>query len=86
MENMASQASVECWMMFDIVFVGLVVSTGYGAEAAQRFLEDMHKAITDNYQDNLDFIRRQPNLYSNIYDKKLNKDFIRIYKNNDTGI
>lgn len=42
MENMSSQASVECHMMYDIVFIGLVVTTGYGMDAAQRFLEEMH--------------------------------------------
>ena len=56
---MSSQASVECHMMYDEIFIGLVVSTGYGMDAAQRFLDDMHKAITDQYQDNLSFIKRQ---------------------------
>lgn len=34
MEGMAASASVECHVLYDIVFIGLVTSTGYGMEAA----------------------------------------------------
>ena len=30
MEGMASSASLECHMLFDVVFIGLVVTSGYG--------------------------------------------------------
>ena len=73
-------------MLYDVVFVGLVTSTGYGAEAAHRFLDDMHGAITNLYEQKLDFITRQQNLRPNVYDKKLSSDFRKIYNNNDTGI
>ena len=42
MEGLAASASVECHVLFDIVFIGLVTSIGYGMEASQRFLEEMH--------------------------------------------
>ena len=38
-EAMASSASLECHILFDIIFIGLVTSTGYGHERAERFLE-----------------------------------------------
>lgn len=38
-ESMASSASLECHILFDVVFIGLVTSTGYGSERAERFLE-----------------------------------------------
>ena len=59
MESMASSASLECHVLFDVVFIGLVTSTGYGPERAQRFLDQMHEAITAHYTDNLEFIKRQ---------------------------
>ena len=83
---MAASASVECHLMYDTVFIGLVTSTGYGAEAAQRFLKEMHEAITNHYADNLVFIKRQQNLKPNVFDKKFAADFRKIYNNNDTGI
>jgi len=83
---MAASASVECHVLFDIVFIGLVTNTGYGMDAAQRFLEEMHQAITSHYSDNLEFIKRQQNLRPNVFDKKFAADFRRIYANNDTGI
>ena len=86
MESLASSASVECHLLFDIVYIGIVTSSGYGPEAALRFLEQMHEAITKLYTDNLVFIKRQNNLAPNILDKKLASDFKRIYNNNDTGI
>ena len=46
----------------------------------------MHQAITAQYKDNLEFIKRQDNLRPNIFDKKFAADFRRIYTNNDTGI
>ena len=42
MEGLAASASVECHVLFDIVFIGLVTTIGYGMEASQRFLEEMH--------------------------------------------
>ena len=85
---MAASASVECHTLYDTVFIGLVTGTGYSTNAAQRFLEEMHEAITVLYAENseLGFIKRQKNLKANCYDKKLAADFRRIYKNNDTGI
>ena len=59
MEGLAASASVECHVMYDIVFIGLVTSIGYGPEAAQRFLTQMHEAITRHYTDNLAFIKKQ---------------------------
>ena len=58
MESMAASASVECHLMFSTVFIGLVTSMGYGSEAAERFLKEMHQAITNHYADNLVFIKR----------------------------
>ena len=86
MEGMAASASIECHVLFDTVFIGLVTSIGYGMDAAQRFLDEMHQAITAQYKDNLEFIKRQDNLRPNIFDKKFAADFRRIYNNNDTGI
>lgn len=88
MEGMAASASVECHTLYDTVFIGLVTGTGYSTNAAQRFLEEMHEAITVLYSEfnDLDFIKRQKNLKANCLDKKLAADFRRIYKNNDTGI
>ena len=86
MEGMAASASVECHILYDIIFIGLVTSIGYGPEAAQRFLEEMHKAVSAHYTDNLEFIKRQQNLRPNVFDKKFASDFRRIYNNNDTGI
>ena len=59
MEGMAASASVECHVMFNVVFIGIVTSTGYGPQAAQRFLSEMHEAVTKHYTDNLVFIKRQ---------------------------
>ena len=42
MEGMAAIASVECHVLYDIIFIGLVTGTGYGEAAATRFLEQMH--------------------------------------------
>ena len=86
MEGMAASASVECHVLYDVVFIGLVTSTGYGEEAARRFLEQMHEAITRHYAENLVFIKRQQNLKPNVFDKKFSSDFRKIYNNNDTGI
>ena len=86
MEGMASSASVECHVMFNIIFIGIVTSIGYGPQAAQRFLTEMHEAVTTHYADNLVFIKRQQNLKPNVFDKKFASDFRRIYNNNDTGI
>ena len=86
MESMAASASVECHLMFNTVFIGIVTGTGYGPEAAERFLKEMHQAITSHYADNLVFIKRQQNLKPNVFDKKFASDFRRIYGNNDTGI
>ena len=86
MEGLAASASVECHVLFDTVFIGLVTSIGYGMDAAQRFLDEMHQAITSHYSDNLEFIKRQQNLRPNVFDKKFAADFRRIYNNNDTGI
>ena len=58
MEGMAASASIECHVLFDTVFIGLVTSIGYGMDAAQRFLDEMHQAITAQYKDNLEFIKR----------------------------
>ena len=38
MERLAATASLECHLMFDVVFIGLVTNTGYGDEKAERFL------------------------------------------------
>lgn len=86
MEGMAASASVECHVLFDTVFIGLVTGTGYGMDQAQRFLDEMHQAITAHYSDNLEFIKRQQNLRPNVFDKKFASDFRRVYTNNDTGI
>ena len=42
MERLTAMASLECHLMFDIVFIGLVTSTGYGDDKAQRFLTQFH--------------------------------------------
>jgi hypothetical protein len=86
MEGMAAIASVECHVLYDVIFIGLVTGTGHGEAAATRFLEQMHQALTRLYDDNLVFIKRQQNLKPNVYDKKLGNDFRKIYNNNDTGI
>ena len=86
MEGMAASASVECHVLYDIVFIGLVTSIGYGMDASHRFLDEMHQAITSHYSDNLEFIKRQQNLRPNVFDKKFSGDFRRIYEKNDTGI
>ena len=57
--NLAGSASVDCHVLYDVVFIGLVTSSGYGAVAAQRFLSQMHEAVTTHYADNLVFIKRQ---------------------------
>ena len=46
----------------------------------------MHEAITRQYADNLEFIKRQGNLKHNVCGKKFAADFRKIYNNNDTGI
>jgi hypothetical protein len=86
MERLAATASLECHLMFDVVFIGLVTNTGYGDEKAERFLTQMHQSVTTHYADNLEFIRRQQNLKPNVFDKKFSADFRKIYNNNDTGI
>ncbi len=58
MERLTAVASLECHLMFDIVFIGLVTSTGYGDDKAQRFLTQMHQMVTTAYADNLAFIKR----------------------------
>ena len=83
---MASSASLECHILFDTVFVGLITSTGYGPERAQHFADQFHEAITILYNDNLAGIRTQGNLRPNCLDKTFIQDFRKIYKNNDTGI
>ena len=58
MPGMAASAAVECHILFDIIFIGIVTTTGYGRESAERFLEEMHQAVTSHYADNLSFIKR----------------------------
>lgn len=86
LEGMAAVASVECHLMNDIVFIGIVTTTGYNEDKAKRFLEEFHEAITRHYQNNLVFIKKQDNLRPNIFDKKFTPDFKRIMSNHDTGI
>ena len=42
MESMTSSGSLECHVLYDIVFIGIVTTAGYGPERAERFLESMH--------------------------------------------
>ena len=86
LENLAASVPVECHVLYDIVFIGIVTGIGYGEDAAQRFLQEMHQALSGLYEDNLTFMTRQQNLRPNILDKKLAADFRRIYNNNNTGI
>ena len=86
MEKITSSSPVECHMLFNIVFIGIVTDMGYGKEKAKKFLDEIHASFNTMYKNNLPYIKRQQNLKPNVFYEAFNTSFKKIYKNYDTGI
>ena len=86
MEKITSSSPVECHMLYNIVFIGIVTDMGYGKEKAKKFLEEIHASFNTMYKNNLPYIKRQQNLKPNVFYEAFNTSFKKIYKNYETGI
>ena len=86
LEKITGGSPVECNMLFDIVFIGLVTDMGYDNEKVKRFLDEIHDAFNNMYKNNLQYIKRQQNLKPNVFYEAFNTSFRKINKNYDTGI
>ena len=86
MEKISGSTPVECHMLFNIVFIGLVTDMGYGKEKVNKFLDEIHSAFNSMYKNNLGYIKRQQNLKPNVFYEAFNTTFKKINKNYDTGI
>ena len=58
MEKITSSSPVECHMLYNIVFIGIVTDMGYGKEKAKKFLEEIHASFNTMYKNNLPYIKR----------------------------
>ena len=86
MEKITSSSPVECHMLYNTVFIGLVTDMGYGKDKSNKFLDEIHSAFNLMYKNNLQYIKRQQNLKPNVFYEAFNTSFKKIYKNYDTGI
>ena len=86
MEKITNSSPVECHMLYNTVFIGLVTDMGYGKDKSNKFLDEIHSAFNLMYKNNLQYIKRQQNLKPNVFYEAFNTSFKKIYKNYDTGI
>ena len=59
MERFVGSASIECHIMFDVVFIAIITDTGYLEDTANEFLGSLHREFSILYRENLPFIKRQ---------------------------
>ena len=57
-EKITSSSPVECHLLYNIVFIGIITDMGYGKEKAKKFLDEIHASFNTMYKNNLPYIKR----------------------------
>ena len=77
--------AVECHLLFNVAFFGIMTDLRYDRDKAKRYLKDLYSELNTMYRQNIQFIKRQQNLKPYVYNQPFKASFDRVndrYKTN----
>ena len=79
-------SALECHLLYNVAFFGIMTDFRYDKEKAKRFLNDLFSEMNVMYRKNINFIKRQQNLKPFVYNQPFRASFDRVLDRYKTNI
>ena len=86
LDRITGGTAVECHLLYNVAYFGIMTDLRYDKEKAKRFLNDLYSELNVMYKNNIGFIKRQQNLKPNVYNTPFKASFTKVYDRYNTAI
>ena len=86
LDRITGETAVECHMLFNVAFFGIITDLRYDKDKARRYLDDLYAELNTMYRKNIQFIKRQQNLKPFVYNQPFKASFDKVHDRYKTNI
>ena len=86
LDRITGGTPVECHLLYNVCYFGIMTDLRYDKEKAQRFLNDLWQELNLMYKKNISFNKRQQNLKPYVYNQPFKTMFTKVYDKYNTNI
>ena len=86
LDRITGGTAVECHLMYNVCFFGIMTDLRYDSDKAHRMLKDLYGEMDTMYRKNLAFIKRQQNLKPYVYNQPFKAAFDKVLDRYKTNI